>query len=249
MTAESRVRLVSISLLIAFALAAGRAHARGQPDEHTVFLPVVMAQPPSPLDVIHSGEGTYYTEANGDGNCMFGPSPEDLMVAAMNHTDYADAALCGAYIEVSGPSGKVTVRVVDRCPECPQGDVDLSPQAFSQIAALILGRVPITWRLLSPDISGPIRYQFKDGSNPWWTAVQIRNHRHPVARVEYLDSAGQFVEAPRQPYNYFVAEHGMGPGPYSFRVTDIFGHVLTDHDIPLAVGAEVTGSGQFPKEP
>ena len=33
-----------------------------------------------------SGEGTYY-DATGAGNCSFDPSPNDLMVAAMNAPD------------------------------------------------------------------------------------------------------------------------------------------------------------------
>ena len=38
----------------------------------------------------------------------------------------------------------------------------------------------------------------------------------------------------------------MGPGPYSFRVADVKGHVLTDQNIPLKVAAEVAGAAQFP---
>ena len=82
-----------------------------------------------PFGPIHTGEGTYYN-ATGAGNCLFLPSPDNLMVAAMNHTDYDTAALCGAFISVQGPDGTVVVRIVDRCPECPEGDVDLSQEAF-----------------------------------------------------------------------------------------------------------------------
>lgn len=62
-------------------------------------------------------------------------------------------------------------------------------------------------------MSGSIVYHFKDGSNQWWTAVQIRNHRNPVARLEYL-AGGQWVAVPRMDYDYFVQTNpGMGPGP------------------------------------
>jgi expansin (peptidoglycan-binding protein) len=180
---------------------------------------------------------------------LFDPTPNDLMVGAMNHIDYANAALCGAYVEITGPKGVITIRIVDQCPECSAGDIDLSPQAFARIDDLVKGRVPITWRLVSPDISGPISYHFKEGSNQWWTAVQIRNHRNPIAKLEYLDTAGQFKAAPRTDYNYFIESSGMGPGPYTFRVTDRYGNVLTDSGILLKVGAEVAGSRQFPKAP
>ena len=120
---------------------------------------------------------------------------------------------------------------------------------FQVIAELVKGRVPISWRIVSPDISGPIRYQFKEGSSQWWTAVQIRNHRNPIAKLEFRDTNGQFVAMERQSYNYFLrpgANQGLGPGPYIFRVTDSYGNVLTDSGIALTVAGEVAGSAQFP---
>jgi len=217
---------------------------------HAIFLPLITTQAtPSGDGPVRAGEATYYTGADGSGNCMFDPTPSDLMVAAMNHTDYNNAALCGAFVDITGPQGSVRVRIVDRCPECAAGDIDLSPEAFARIADLVRGRVPITWRIVSPDLSGPIRYRFKEGSSQWWTAVQIRNHRNPIAKLEYRNAAGQFIAVPRTEYNYFVATAGMGPGPYHFRVTDMYGNVLTDSSIPLQVGVELAGSGQFPKQP
>ena len=98
------------------------------------------------------------------------------------------------------------------------------------------------------DVQGPIRYQFKDGSNQWWTAVQVRNHRYAIAKFEY-QKAGKWLAVPRESYNYFVEASGMGPGPYSFRVTDVKGHVLTDKGIQLEPAAEVAGAAQFPACP
>ncbi len=94
--------------------------------------------------VQHSGEATYYG-ADGSGNCSFDAGP-DVMVAAMNDTDYANAGACGACVEVTGPDGTIVVRIVDRCPECPVGNIDLGEAAFPKIAAKELGRVPISWR-------------------------------------------------------------------------------------------------------
>jgi expansin (peptidoglycan-binding protein) len=202
-----------------------------------------------PIGEQRAGEGTYYWEANGAGNCLFDATPDNLMVGAMNQADYNMAALCGAYVHIQGPRGAVDVRIVDRCPECLPGDIDLSPQAFARIAPIEWGRVPITWQLISPELEGPIAYHFKDGSNQWWTAVQVRNHRVPIARFEYLAPNGQFVEVARTEWNYFVKANGMGPGPYTFRVTDIFGRTLTDSNIPHIENGTVQGSAQFPPPP
>ncbi|MGE0327662.1 MAG: expansin EXLX1 family cellulose-binding protein [Polyangiaceae bacterium] len=193
----------------------------------------------------HTGEGTYY-DADGSGNCSFDASPNDLMVGAMNQTDYQGSATCGSCAAIDGPSGSVTVRIVDRCPECAPGDIDLSPQAFEKIAALSAGRVAISWKYVPCDVSGNVKYRFKEGSNQWWSAVQVRNHKNAIAKFEYDSGGGTFVEVPRENYNYFVQASGMGPGPYTFRITDVYGNQLTDSNIAFAEAQEVSGAGQFP---
>jgi expansin len=95
-----------------------------------------------PLGPEESGEATYY-DANGSGACGFKPST-DFMVAAMNDEQYLKAD-CGKCVAVTGPKGTVVVRIVDKCPGCDRGDLDLSKTAFSKIANLSDGRIKITW--------------------------------------------------------------------------------------------------------
>ena len=197
----------------------------------------------------HTGEATYYTFADGSGNCGFPATPDDLMVGAMNHDDYAASAVCGACVALAGPSGAVTVRIVDQCPECPRGNIDLSPEAFAEIADLSAGRVPISWSYVPCDVSGPIVYHFKEGSSQWWLAVQMRNHRHRIARLEALGADGSWSELPRADYNFFIASAGLGPGPFSFRVTDVEGQTLEDDAVPLVVAGDAPGAAQFPACP
>src|SRR5437660_4858697 len=157
----------------------------------------VTQNPPPPLPVecaadtvYRTGQATYYDYADGGGNCLFDATPADLMVGAMNTVDYAGSEICGTCLQVIGPLDTIRIRIVDRCPGCGVGDIDLSPLAFSFIADTSLGRVAIKWRRVECGVSGPIVYHFKDGSNQWCTAVQIRNHRYPVAGVEYLTAQG-----------------------------------------------------------
>ncbi|HLF13686.1 MAG TPA: expansin EXLX1 family cellulose-binding protein [Bacteroidota bacterium] len=222
------VRLLAIMMLYVF-LGPGFAYCQCHPDTS-----------------LHSGEATYYTFADGTGNCMYDATPSDLMLGAMNDPDYGNSEVCGECVELTGPDGTIKIRIVDRCPECLSGDIDLSPEAFSLIAPLSRGRVPINWHLIPCEVTGPIEYHFKDGSNQWWTAVQIRNHRHPVASLEYMTGAGTFKSVNRVDYNYFVETGGMGPGPYTFRVTDIYGHVLIDNGITHIENGSVAGQAQFP---
>ncbi len=244
-TAHWLMRLAALAVCVLALLAAAPAPARPTGESATLWLPLVMRANTNP---VHSGIATYY-HATGNGACLFGESPGDLMVAALNAEEYDTAHWCGAYVRVTGPNGAVTVRIVDLCPECLTGHLDLSQEAFAAIAPLHLGLVPITWQVISPALAGPIAYHFKVGSNQWWTAVQIRNSRNPIATLEYWTGSA-WVSVPRTSYNYFVqTEPGMGPGPYTFRVTDHYGHTLVDSGIPHVENGTVNGSAQFPPGP
>lgn len=199
--------------------------------------------PPGPF----TGEGTYY-DADGSGNCSFEAS-SDRMVAAMNAADYAGAAYCGACIAVAGPQSEVIVRIVDQCPGCKPGDVDLSREAFGVLAPLAAGRIAITWRPVACPVQGPIAYHFKDGSNPFWTAIQVRNHRYGIASLEARDGGGAWRPIERLSYNYFVESRGLGPGPYALRVTDTRGHVLEDDGVEGGDAVLRPGAAQFPECP
>jgi expansin (peptidoglycan-binding protein) len=194
------------------------------------------------------GEATYY-DADGSGNCSFDPSPQDLMVAAANPTDYAGSDACGACAAVDGPDGSVTVRIVDQCPGCAAGDLDLSPQAFERIAPLADGRVPITWRFVPCAVDGPMRYRFKEGSNPFWTALQVRNHRHRIALLRARPAGGEWRTIERASYNYFVDAAGLGDGPIDLLVMDVHGHMVTDTGIAPGDAVERTGSAQLAECP
>jgi len=246
--------LLITATAIVLTLVLGPSAGSASPGPFRLWLPAVTVTLPAPTPTpvpnpTFQGEATYYY-ASGAGACSFDPSPEDMRVAAMNGAQYDNAALCGAYVRVSGPKGTVTVRIVDLCPGCDSGDLDLSAEAFSQIAELRQGRVPIAWQIVSPDLAGPLAYHFHTGSNQWWTAVQIRNHRHPVAKLEYRTEGGEWVAVSRTSWNYFTqSSPGMGVGPYDFRVTDSYGNVLVDYGVAHVAGGTVSGAGQFPPGP
>ncbi|CAN5913671.1 hypothetical protein BH11MYX3_BH11MYX3_17120 [soil metagenome] len=191
-----------------------------------------------------SGQGTYY-DADGTGNCSF-PADSTRMVAAINAADYGTASWCGACLAVTGPIGDVVVRVTDQCPGCAKGDLDLSKEAFAKIAAISAGRVAITWHEVDCPVSGPISYEMKSGSSQYYAAIQVRNHRYPIANLEAMAPGAAYKPINRVDYNYFVAASGLGPGPYSLRVTDTRGNMIEDSGIAIGDGVVRTGASQFP---
>ena len=96
----------------------------------------------------YSGDATYY--GTGLGSCGW-TSKDSEYIVALNHGQMANGANsnknpnCGRSITATGPKGSVTVKVVDTCPGCANGDLDLSPAAFAKIADMAAGRVPVSW--------------------------------------------------------------------------------------------------------
>jgi expansin (peptidoglycan-binding protein) len=138
----------------------------------------------------------------------------------------------------------VVVRVVDRCPECQAGHFDLRRSSFAKVADLPDGRVAVRWRAVTCPTVGNLRLQVKDGSNPWWVAIQPRNHRRPVAKLEGKKD-GVWKELQRADYNYFLEESGLGPGPVELRVTADDGTVVSATLQSVQPNTEVEAAGQF----
>ncbi|WP_406514073.1 expansin EXLX1 family cellulose-binding protein [Streptomyces sp. NBC_00161] len=181
----------------------------------------------------YKGVATAYAAGDGNGACLFGPSDDDLMIAAMNTTDYESSRACGAYVRVRAASGaSITVRITNECPlPCAPGQLDLSEQAFAKLADPKLGRIPVTWSLLSPHTSGALSIRYKTGSSPHWCGIQVIDHRNPVARLEVRSAKG-WRRLPRTDYNYFLSADGSGCGG-AMRITDIYGEQLTVDGIAL----------------
>src|SRR5207344_188875 len=107
---------------------------------------------------------------------------------------------------------------------------------------------PITWREIECDVdTRPLAFHFKDGSNPYWLGVQVRDHRYPVAALAARDGAGRYAPLTRADYNYFIASPGLGAGPFALQVTDTRGHVLLDDHVAFAPGQTVPAPAQLPE--
>jgi expansin (peptidoglycan-binding protein) len=194
--------------------------------------------------VIYHGVATEYSAADGNGACLFGPAA-NLMIAAMNYTDYETAKACGDYIRVTASNGaSVTVLITNECPlPCAPGQLDLSQQAFAKIANPAAGRITVTWKLLSPAMSRKISIRYMTGSSQWWCGIQVIGHRNPVARLE-VRAGSSWRRLPRTGYNYFIAAHGGGCGG-PIRITDIYGQRLTIKGIALLPNVKQPTRVQF----
>lgn len=199
--------------------------------------------PITPISDMKDGQAVRF-ETDGTGNCSFAPSPQDLKVAAVNPTEFAESGMCGACAELESSKGTVLVRVTDRCQDCSQNQIALSKESFEAMGGGDYFQMQVRWRYVTCPLEGPVRYFIKEDSSAYWTAIQIRNHLVPIQKLEWQKD-GTWVEAKRAEYNYFVEPSGMGTGPVRVRVTASNGQVLEDTLPQISPGLLVEGGAQF----
>ena len=210
----------------------------------------------------YQGRATYYDAANPTGG--LGNSGYDIPygnldgVTAINNIQWNGSEASGAFLSVSGPrqregAAPIIVQVSDLLYERSDG-LDLSEEAFAQVADPIDGVVNIDYELIGPgdDFQTPYGYTIGQGivvegiseSNPWYGAVRFNNHRYPIESVDLLTESGDTIAMERRDDNRFTIENGALYGAQDLVVTDIFGQQVTLNDINITNGSDadiVTG--------
>lgn len=200
---------------------------------------------------VYNGRVTYYTLTSTPACHYQGNLPQ--YYAAMNEQDYNNAQACGACVEVTNKDNnqKVTVLIVDECPVagneqwCYNGShhIDLNQAAYNAIGAN--NNPSVSWRYVSCNTSGNIQYVWESSASTGWLALTIRNHTNPIKSVELKSSSSSYVSLSRADYNVWSTTTNIGSGPYTIRVTDLYGNVIED-TISLSPGQTITGTKQFP---
>ncbi|KAK4211165.1 RlpA-like double-psi beta-barrel-protein domain-containing protein-containing protein [Rhypophila decipiens] len=112
------------------------------------------AQSGGEMSIKDSGSFTWYNPSVGYGACGWMNSDNDL-VAALNNEQFDPQTpngnpnrnpLCGRRIRVWSNGRSVDVTLVDRCPQCNWGDLDLSPAAFRALGDQNVGRLWGDWQ-------------------------------------------------------------------------------------------------------
>jgi expansin (peptidoglycan-binding protein) len=222
------------AVVVVVALAVGISQATAAPACASVIMPGTGTAAVAGAQT--SGEATHYELASGGmGNCSYPSPPAGQLYVALSPSEYGGSAACGSYLQVSGPDGSVTVEVVDQCPECQAGHIDLSEQAFAKIAPLSAGLVPVTYHtIVDPPLPAPLSMLVKSGSSAYYLALLPINNGNPLATVAVSQGSGGWQELSRTTYGYWLASSGAGPGPFSVRLTDSLGHQATVRGITIS---------------
>ena len=184
-----------------------------------------------------SGEATHYVLQPGTGNCSYPGLPAAQLYVALSPGEYAAGAACGSYLQVSGPDGSVTAEVVDQCPPCGAGHIDLSEPAFARIAPLSAGLVGVSYHtIVNPPLPGPLSVLVKTGSSAYYLALLPVNTGNSLASVQVSSLSHGWQDLARASYGYWLAPAGLGAGPFTVRLTDSAGHQATLTGIQLSPG-------------
>jgi expansin (peptidoglycan-binding protein) len=196
------------------------------------------------------GVATYFFLEGTLGNCSYPRPPADDLYVALGPDQYAGAASCGTYLDVTGPKGKVRVKVIDSCPECPTGHLDLSLTAFKRIANPVAGKVRITYRTVpGATTPGPISLRVQETSSRYWLSLLVDNHAHQLASVKIATRSTGFRTAHREQWNYWTIPSGLGNGPFRVKITDIYGRTVTVPHVKLAPGKTQKTSARLSGKP
>ncbi|MFM7023856.1 MAG: expansin EXLX1 family cellulose-binding protein [Flavobacteriales bacterium] len=215
---------------------------------------LVLSRAQSPCNsIVFSGDGTYYIDAESPAaasatfNCTFVNANIKPYYGAMNASQYGTADYCGACVELTGNAGtKGTqiIEIVDKCPECLHGDIDLSDQAFMAIFGdMGIGRANMQWHEVAcPWSNDPVDVTTQ-GSNQWYAKVIIARHKNRINKVE-IYNATAWVNMTRTADNGWVNDAPISvPGNTQIRITDIFGQQVIVNGVEIASGTNKTFQG------
>lgn len=181
----------------------------------------------------------YSTSASDGGACQYGSTGILYFAASNVHIEpgdflgqWQDGRLCGQCFEVtvltSSGLASTVVRITDRCADADCG-LDLGGEAPAAVMRDGFGRYDGAWQPVScvghPEVyDGAPSLFVKEGSNAFWSAVQVRNPDAAVTGISW-QSQGEPARSGELPYgapsvenHYLVPEEVLGT-PGSYRLT------------------------------
>jgi expansin (peptidoglycan-binding protein) len=191
--------------------------------------------------ITHTGAGV-----DGDWDTVEGISTGDGgYFGAINTTDYAQGAACGACAELSYKGKSVVITVVDECPigsnpKCTKGHIDLSRKAIRQLEpnAGLEDLTGVSWRYVACPVVGNAQLRLHPNASGGWQPVIIENGIYPLQSVT-LNGAAAHRSGNTAGGNAWVAD-GQSP-PYSVHAVDVTGASL---DAQFSGGASLADSGK-----
>jgi expansin (peptidoglycan-binding protein) len=198
-----------------------------------------------------AGHITTYNLATSMVACHYPTSTLPQYYGAMNEFDWNNSGVCGACVEITNTQNqkKLVVQITDECPYkgneqwCKMGShhIDLNGAAYGALGAN--NNPAVNWKYVPCTGSGNIKYYFDKAVQQYYLAVTPMNTKNLVAKME-VQVKGAFVALTHTNYNTYELTTGAGTGALTFRLTDIYNHVITE-SVMMEADKVVEGSKQF----
>ena len=208
----------------------------------------------NPDTQVYNGHVTNYSLSTSMVACHYPTDRLPTYYGAMNQYDWQESGVCGACVEITNGGKKLVVQITDECPDVPpntqwcfQGShhIDLNGAANNALGS---GNNPaVTWKYVPCTPMGNIQFYFDQAAQQYYLAVTPMNHRNLVAKME-VKKNGAWTTLTHTNYNTYEVKDGAGTGMMTFRLTDIYNHVVVD-TVTMAPGKVVDGAVQFPACP
>jgi expansin len=212
---------------------------------------------------VKQGRITYYDQVTV-GACDIPVSARPQYTAALDQPDFQNGLACGATARLINNGKEIQVMIVDLCPtqgneQWCSGDMphfDLAGSStFGLLESVSSGVKVLQFEWIpTPVGTTPVKLRYKDGTNAWWVAIEVLNHRYPISKVEVKNpQTGTWMTSNRTQagWNYWVFQF-TGSGlqtPYQIRITDQYGHVIEETATTIQASYMWTGANQFPLRP
>ncbi|MFB8001236.1 expansin EXLX1 family cellulose-binding protein [Nocardia sp. NPDC056000] len=192
--------------------------------------------PPQPAPAPEAAEARYYAFGPGVA-CSLPDLPLDGYYVGVSTSEYDGSTPCGSYIDIDGPLGSVRAQIVDRCPGCAPHQYDLSRAAFEAIAHTIDGVAQIRInRVRDPNPAPELFYRVQQSSSVSWIGLLFSGGGNPLREVALRPESGGDFRPLRRGYDNYWSISGLGAGPFTARVTDIYDHVVEVPGVVIAPG-------------
>uniref|UniRef100_M4BM06 Expansin-like EG45 domain-containing protein n=1 Tax=Hyaloperonospora arabidopsidis (strain Emoy2) TaxID=559515 RepID=M4BM06_HYAAE len=202
-------------------------------------------------DEYFEGDGTSYTLGQvSSGNCNFMSAipTASTNYVALNQEQWNSLGNCGRCIEVSCIDDRCTaknktaiVQVLDRCPECKHGALDLSPTVYKEITGLDPHRLTVRWRFVECPNPASVQVCLKEGSNANWMAVQPTNGLVGVKSVTVNGDVTTMLDGA---YYYVSTTPNTDLSAVKIAITSVNGDVISD-TYSLTAGKCTSTNQQF----
>ena len=140
-----------------------------------------------------------------------------------------------------------STQVVDKCPGCGPGHLDLFPDAYAKFSGNP-GIIDVDWNFVDckDEIKDPLQIRLKEGVSSFWFSAQVVNATRRTKKMEFRKSGGgSWTDIPtREDHNMFTAAGGTGAKTIDVRVTSHVGTQVVVEGINLEGDVKVVNEAK-----